>query len=124
MAVERSASQSVHSGHTYSANMAGSKTPRKSVHPTDIDLAQQIAELRGITVSGFQAVNDHLKTLNGRVGKHDELFGRILGDEKFAAGTKNGIGLSWRVFLALVSIALGIIGIVASLHGANLPPLP
>jgi hypothetical protein len=96
--------------------------PRRASHPADIELAQQIAELRGVTVAGFKAVNDHLATLNGRVGKHDELFGKILGNEKFQDGTKNGIGLAWKVFLALVTIALGVFGIIATYH--SYPHLP
>src|ERR1700722_11932343 len=87
------------------------KRSREPKHTTDIDLAQQIAELRGITVKGFEAVNDHLKTLNGRVGKHDNLFAEILGDEKYQDCTKNGIGISWRTFLALATLVLGILAI-------------
>jgi hypothetical protein len=101
------------------------KSSTRHSHQTDIELAQQIAELRGVTVEGFRGVNSHLATLNGRVGKHDELFGKILGDEKFQAGTKNGIGLAWKIFLALVTIALGILAIIATYNsGANYnPPL-
>jgi hypothetical protein len=91
---------------------AKKKSDKRKSHPTDIDLAQQIAELRGITVTGFEAVNEHLKALNGRVGKHDDLFAKILGNEKFQAGARQGFVASWKVIFALVTIALGILAII------------
>ncbi|HLY40489.1 MAG TPA: hypothetical protein VKR52_04705 [Terracidiphilus sp.] len=96
----------------------GTKSKRKphTSDPTDFELGQQIAELRGITVAGFKAVNDHLSTLNGRVGKHDELFNKILGNEKFEAGARQGFATSWKVIFALVTITLGILAIVFGPH--------
>lgn len=92
--------------------MPPKKRPPTDPHATDLEFAQQIAELRGITVAGFKAVNGHLAQLNGRVGKHDELFGKILGDEKFQAGTRQGISMSAKVFLAIVTIVIGILAII------------
>jgi hypothetical protein len=91
--------------------------PKKSSpHQTDIDLAQQIARLEGVVNTGFEGVNRRLDTLNGRVGKHDELFGKILGDEKYQAGTRQGIVTSWKVVFALVTITLGILAIIFGPH--------
>lgn len=96
--------------------MPSTKPAHRPSSPTDIDLAQQIAELRGITIKGFEAVNAHLSTLNGRVGKHDELFGKILGDEKFQAGTRQGFSVSAKVFLAIITITIGILAIIFGPH--------
>jgi hypothetical protein len=96
--------------------MAPTKHTRHPSSPTELDLAQQIAELRGITIKGFEAVNNHLATLNGRVGKHDDLFGKILGDEKFQAGTRQGFSVSAKVFLAIITITIGILAIIFGPH--------
>lgn len=94
-------------------------TPRRTkgkAHPTDFELGQQIAELRGIVVEGFKGVNNHLATLNGRVGKHDELFAKILGKEQYQEGAKEGFVMSWKVIFALATITLGILAIIFGPH--------
>ena len=94
-----------------------SKRQSKKVHhQNDFELAQQLAELRGITVEGFKGVNNHLAQLNGRVGKHDELFARILGNEKYQEGARQGFVTSWKVIFALVTVTLGILAIIFGPH--------
>jgi hypothetical protein len=83
--------------------------PRFSANKTDFELGQQIAELKGNVDTGFKGVNQRLDFLNGRVGKHDELFGKILGDEKYQAGIRKGVSTFWAVVVTILGIALGAI---------------
>lgn len=87
---------------------------------TEIDLAQQIGELRGIVVKGFEVVEEHFRVLNGRVGKHDDLFGKILGDEReqkgFQRGAWLGIVTSWKFLFAVATITLGVLAIIFGPH--------
>lgn len=90
--------------------------PHDSANPSLIDIAQQIAEVRGVMITEFDAIKDHLATLNGRVGKHDDLFAKILGKEKFQDGTRNGISITSKVLLAVATIVLAVLAIIFGPH--------
>jgi hypothetical protein len=89
----------------------------------DFELGQQIAELKGVVNTGFAGVNQRLDTLNGRVGKHDELFGKVLGDEKFQAGVRKGISTFWGVVIAVLGIIIGALTAYATFEQKPVTPV-
>src|SRR5207248_2916434 len=89
----------------------------KSINPMneEFTIAQQVAELRGITVEGFKAVNNHLTELNGKVAAHE----RRLNDDAISKaeerGMKKASAKTWATILGIATVIGGAIGGVIEL---------
>jgi hypothetical protein len=75
--------------------------------PTEIDLAQQIAELKGLTIQGFSDVTRRQDVANGRLADHDKLFVKIFNNDAFQAGRRKGISQFWAIIITILGVALG-----------------
>lgn len=77
----------------------------------DFELGQQIAELRGMTAKGFEAITQRLDTSNGRLAKHDEIINRLSSGDSFEKGEHKGISKTWYLLFGLASLVVAIITI-------------
>jgi hypothetical protein len=89
--------------------MSSTRPKRRGSSQTELDLAQQIAELKGLTVKGFEEVTRRQDVANGRLADHDKLFVKIFNNDSFQAGRRKGISQFWAVIIALLGIALGVV---------------
>jgi hypothetical protein len=78
----------------------------------DFQLQSQISKLEGITTTGFKAIDDHFRVLNGQVLDHSKLFAKILAKDNVDIGKNQGISLSWQIFLAIAGLIVAILGVI------------
>src|ERR1019366_8609969 len=81
----------------------------KESRDRDFELQGKVSELKGIVVTGFDAVESHLKVLNGQVLDHSKLFSKILAKENIDIGVKKGLGLFWKIAGSVIAGGAGTI---------------
>lgn len=75
----------------------------------EIFIAQQVAELRGIVVKGFEGVHQRQDTTNGRLGKVEDRVLELEEDNSFERGKSKGISAAWGATLAIAGIVIGLL---------------
>ena len=78
----------------------------------DFELGQQIAELRGIVVQGFEGVHKRQDTTNGRIGKAEDRLLKLEQARDNAEGQARGAKASWQVIVTIASLIIAIVAIL------------
>lgn len=70
-----------------------------------VNISSQLAELRGITIKGFEGVDQHFKVLNGKVADHERRLNQNDTDIAEKKGEKLGMSNTWKtIYTAVVLI--------------------
>lgn len=80
---------------------------------TNLDLAQQIAELRGVVVEGFTGVHRRQDITNGRIAKVEGRVDALEIAEADSIGRRKGVWKFWLVLSAVLGLVIGACTIVA-----------
>lgn len=76
-----------------------------------VNLSSQIAELRGITIKGFQGVDEHFKILNGKVAEHERRLNQNDLSQSEQKGKKEGMSNIWKIIYTGLTIILSILAL-------------
>jgi hypothetical protein len=77
----------------------------------DFALAQQISELKGVVITGFDGVNKHLGTLNGQVVDHSKIINKILASDSFKEGEKQSTSNFWKNIVIVLTLLISIVSV-------------
>lgn len=78
----------------------------------DFELGQQIAELRGIVVQGFEGIHKRQDTTNGRIGKAEDRLIKLEQAKDSAEGRMRGAKASWQVIVTIATLIIAIATII------------
>ena len=78
----------------------------------DFELGQQIAELRGLVVQGFEGVHKRQDTTNGRIGKAEDRLLKLEQAKDNAEGQARGKKASWQLIVTIASLIIAIVAII------------
>lgn len=96
--------------------MAPRKRTTKKQHKQDdhtFDLAQQIAELRGVVVKGFEGIHQRQDITNGRIGKLESRVDMLETENATSKGRRQGTWRFWLVLSVVLGLIIGLLRIVA-----------
>lgn len=79
----------------------------------NFDLGQQIAELRGIVVKGFEGVHARQDITNGRIGKLETRVDTLETDNATSRGRSQGRWRLWLVLSTLAGLIIALLTVVA-----------
>ena len=82
----------------------------------EMELAQQIGELRGIVVEGFKGVHQRQDTTNGRIGKLEIRVEDLESNDSERKGMVKGIKTSWTFVIQVATILLMTLGVIYGVH--------
>ena len=89
--------------------------PRRSTQSdVNLDLGQQIAELRGIVVKGFEGVHSRQDVTNGRIGKLEVRVDALENVNATSRGRRQGAWTFWLVLSTVLGLVLAALGIMAT----------
>lgn len=88
------------------------RTPKEQDQQT-FDLGQQIAELRGIVIKGFEGVHNRQDIANGRTGKLELRMAEVEKELATSKGRRQGGWRLWLVFSTIAGLVIGLLTIVA-----------
>lgn len=79
----------------------------------NLNLGQQIAELRGIVIEGFKGVHHRQDIANGRTGKLEVRVGKLEKDVATSRGIRQGTWRFWLVLGSVIGLIIEALTIVA-----------